>query len=116
MFAILTGIMKLQDAISLIDGGELFGSGPLQWADLGSGSGLFSHALAYLLPQGSKVLCLDRDAKNFTETNVNGVKLEFVTGDFMGYDFGNTKFDGFLLANSMHFVQDKEALILKLRD
>jgi len=116
MFAILTNIMKLQDAINLIEGGEPFGSEPLRWADLGSGSGLFSRALAFLLPRSSKVLCLDRDAQHFKDMTIDGVKLEFTIGDFTTYDFGHTTFDGFMLANSIHFVQDKKALLANLRD
>jgi len=108
--------MTAQDAINLIEGTQPFGAEPMMWADLGCGTALFSQALASLLPAGSRILCMDRDMQYLKENVVNDVRLDFVVGDFLDYDFGNTKYDGFLLANSIHFVLEKGTLLANLRN
>ena len=88
--------------------------GPQDWCDLGCGSGLFSRALASLLPEGSRVLCMDRVEQNIDAFAVEEVTLEFQHADFTRHDFHEEKFDGFLMANSLHYVEAKNKLLSRL--
>ena len=99
--------MTTAEAINLIEAGQPSSTEPLTWADLGCGSGVFSRALASLLPVNSKITCIDQQQQDFKECVVNGVTLEFIRADFTQLDFGSLRYDGFLLANSLHFIQKK---------
>ena len=60
--------MELSTAIALIRKGIRNESiEPQVWADLGAGSGLFSRALATLLPPASKIYAVDRDQASLNE-------------------------------------------------
>ena len=108
--------MTISEATILIEAGKPTSTQPLNWADLGCGSGLFSQALASLLPVGSAVLGIDQKQQKFRETVIQGVNLDFVRADFTQFDFGDTLYNGFLLANSLHYVQDKDTLLHQLKD
>jgi trans-aconitate methyltransferase len=108
--------MELTQAIQLIRNNYIQQyNDAVAWADLGCGTGLFTRALASLLPSGSTVYAADRSvtitAKGLQANAVliNPVVLDFVTDDI---SFG--PLDGILMANSLHFVADKSALIEKL--
>lgn len=105
--------MTLEDAQSMIQGAQINKNDPQHWADLGCGSGLFSHALATLLPEGSRILCLDQHDQSIPASQSGKVKLKFMKADFTTYAFEN-KFDGFLLANSLHYVSNKAPLLTRL--
>lgn len=108
--------MTTQDAIDFLKPAFKQPVGPQQWADLGCGSGKFSEALASLLSGESEILCLDRERQSFGGKVINGVTLAFEQGDFTTYPFGERTFDGFLMANSLHFVQDKRSILQKLKN
>lgn len=105
--------MNLKDAIDLIRPVEPFVES--RWADLGCGSGLFTHALATLLPSGSSIYAVDQYMNGFMESHdmidvpVIPIEMNFES-DKLPFD----NLDGILMANSLHFVKDKEALIRKL--
>ena len=52
--------MQLSEAIELIQKINIPGNKPQVWADLGCGDGLFTRALATLLPEGSIIHAVDK--------------------------------------------------------
>ena len=89
---------------------------PQLWLDLGCGTGLFTLALAGNLPPGSKIIAIDKDEKALTKipATVNNVVIQTLAADFV-YDALDVKeADGILMANSLHYVKDKETLLKKL--
>jgi len=108
--------MEHAEHVALIARG-LEGAGP-RWLELGAGSGAFTLALLDLLGEGAAVVALDRDAdalrtledeaqRRFPSTAVSGV-----VGDFtQPLPIEPASFDGVLMANSLHFVRDKEPVL-----
>jgi len=88
---------------------------PVTWADLGCGDGLFTRALAHLLPAGSTIYGIDRQPAFQRQTTPEGVTLIPQTLDFVKDPPGHNDLDGILMANSLHYVSDKPALIRRLR-
>ena len=96
------------------------------WADLGAGTGTFTRALAYLLPQ-ARIYAVDRNpsalAKLGRWLHQDGVTLVPVTADFTGPldlpELGTDPLDGLLFANSLHYVADPvpvlRSLVTRLR-
>lgn len=109
--------MELNEAIGLVKGGVDNSTAVQRWADLGAGEGLFSRALASLLPDGSEVIAVDNDARalNKIPDEINKVKIQKVTADFITRDLSLGTVNGILMANSLHFVKDKAALLNKLK-
>lgn len=105
--------MTLDDAIKLIESADL-NDAPQQWADLGCGSGLFTEALASLLPRGSKVTGVDKTRQSLKASAGNGVSIAFYQADFQRDRLPFPSLDGILMANALHFIADKQALIDKL--
>ena len=106
--------MTIQEAIELIAQLRIESKEPQLWADLGCGSGLFSRALATLLPLQSKILCMDTESPGWEVNSTNNVELEFIKADFTRHEFENGKFDGFIMANSLHYIKNKSQLINRL--
>ncbi|MPR35934.1 class I SAM-dependent methyltransferase [Salmonirosea aquatica] len=106
--------MTNKDAVELIRNGIQKTEVPQRWADLGCGSGTFTEALATVLPYGSQILAVDRSRQSLKKTMGNAVSVEFLRADFEKTDLNYTNLDGILLANSLHYVQDKEGLIRRL--
>jgi ubiquinone/menaquinone biosynthesis C-methylase UbiE len=89
---------------------------PQLWLDLGCGQGLFTLALAGNLPPGSKIIAIDKDEEALKKipATVNNVVIQTLAADFV-YDALDVKeADGILMANSLHYVKDKETLLKKL--
>lgn len=106
--------MHLQEAIALIHNSYLSATGPVTWADLGCGTGLFTHALASLLPAGSLIYAIDTDRASLTGiADHNNVVIEKVRQDFVQDEWPFETLDGILMANSLHYVKDKSAFIKK---
>jgi ubiquinone/menaquinone biosynthesis C-methylase UbiE len=97
--------MQLPEATELIKGG-MSGKKPQCWADLGCGSGTFTHALKGLLPAGSRLTAIDKAPQR--------LPVNFVLADFEKDELPLKRLDGILMANSLHYVADKEKLIKKL--
>ena len=90
------------------------------WADLGSGAGAFTLALADLLGPGARIVSVDRDrgalarqreamAAAFPETAV-----EYLHADFTR-ELDLPPLDGLMMANSLHFVRRKEPVLALVR-
>lgn len=106
--------MELKDAITLI---HTTGLPAGVYADLGCGEGLFSAALAHLLPAGSTVLAIDKQrAGSLPYPIPAGITVERRQADFSLEDFELPELQGIVMANSLHYIADKAALIGRLKD
>ena len=107
--------MTLNQAIDLIRDPHLMVSGRTTWADLGSGEGLFTRALASLLQAGSKIFAIDREVK-LTDSiySTPGISIEMIKADFIREDWPFDSLDGLMMANSFHFVKNKIPFISKM--
>jgi ubiquinone/menaquinone biosynthesis C-methylase UbiE len=108
--------MKHADHLALIARG-LDGAGP-RWLELGAGSGAFTLALLDLLGAEVDVVALDRDAhalgrleeqarRQFPSATVRAVVADFTHP----LPVEPATFDGVLMANSLHFVRNKEPVL-----
>lgn len=102
--------MELDTALKLLEKGISETDNIQTWADLGAGSGLFTTALAKLLPHGSSIIAIDKKLSKIASSN--GVDIQARTGDFLDLDFG--KVDGVVMANSLHYVKDQQAFLQRL--
>src|SRR5688572_27526143 len=110
--------MELTEAKRMIAGGVDDSPGPKCWADLGAGAGLFTHALASLLPADSIIHAVDKDARSIRNIpgTINSVLIERHGTDFSEGELPFPVADGLLLANAIHFVKDKELLLERLKE
>ena len=83
------------------------------WADLGSGDGIFTLALAELLPPHSVIHAMDRDPSQLARIPPRHRDVRIVThaGDFTRLPWPFTGLAGILMANSLHFVADQSAFL-----
>jgi SAM-dependent methyltransferase len=108
--------MDHRDHVRLIERG-VRGSGPV-WADLGSGRGAFTLALADLLGAGGVIHSVDRDGRALAD-QAQAVAARFPGPSLYQYraDFRQPlplpALDGVVMANALHFLRDK-ALALAL--
>lgn len=114
--------MNHADHVALIRGG-VEGNGRV-WADLGSGSGAFTLALAAVLGPGATIYSVDRDEgvlrrqADAIHTRFPDVELVPQAADFT-QPLALPPLDGMVMANSLHFVRHKlpvlEGLLAYLR-
>jgi ubiquinone/menaquinone biosynthesis C-methylase UbiE len=89
------------------------------WADLGSGEGAFTLALADLVGETGRIYSVERDAsalraqREAMAERFPGVRVEYRLGDFTR-PLDLPALDGLVMANSLHFYRDKEALVRRL--
>jgi ubiquinone/menaquinone biosynthesis C-methylase UbiE len=105
--------MTNQEAIELIDGGAN-GEHAQYWLDLGCGTGTFTEALATILPAHSKIIGVDKNNQQLPPQMGNQVSIKFIEADFETKALEVAGLDGILMANSLHFIRDKESLIRRL--
>lgn len=98
--------MKLSEAREFISGCDIDNDDSKYWADLGCGEGLFTHALAAMLPNGSRILAVDKSDNFKPEPYHDGVSIHFRKANFLE-DLAGENFDGIIMANSLHYVKDK---------
>lgn len=100
----------------LINGGAPYFNTIAQakWADLGCGTGVFTKALASFLPNGSTILAVDKEPQYLPVSMGDGIKTEFQRADFTVEPLKTGPLNGILMANSLHYVHDKLALIRRL--
>ena len=101
--------MTREDHRALLSGG-IAASGSI-WADLGSGSGAFTTALAEALGPTAIIYSVDRDehALRVQEREMRarfpGLRLHFLRADF-NHILELPDLDGIVMANSLHFQHD----------
>ena len=110
--------MDHADHVALIQGAVEGRRGT--WADLGSGEGAFTLALADVLGPGGTILSVDRDSgalraqeremrRRFPQAVVEYRRADFTTPGSIGVD--PASLDGFVMANSLHYVADQPAVL-----
>lgn len=109
--------MRLNEAINLIQAAQIPQASPQNWADLGCGSGLFTQALAQLLPATSHIFAVDTNhqALGKLPSSVGSVSIQTQALDFVASPLPFRQLDGILMANSLHYVKDKKGFMDKLR-
>ena len=116
--------MDHADHVELLRGGvEPAGSAGATWADLGSGAGAFTLALADLLGPGGRIVSVDRDAGTLLEqaramaSRFPATELRQVVADFtsdLAERIGAAPLDGIVMANSLHFRSDHVPVVRRL--
>lgn len=106
--------MKIQEAIALIEPGILSEDKPQHWADLGCGNGTFTYALAHLLPPGSSIVAVDNLPQKLNKTAGQNISIQFQLADISLESLTLPSLDGILMANSLHYIQEKEMLVKRL--
>lgn len=108
--------MELSTAINLINTNKIKAGTAQQWADLGSGAGLFTTALSSLLSPGSTIVAVDTNASALKKVKVHpDAVLETIVADFVHDDLRFKSLDGILMANSFHFVKEKSNFLTRLK-
>ena len=105
--------MTIEEAKSLIASATLHPHPSQQWVDLGCGKGTFSYALASLLPDGSNIICVDKETQPIAPL-YDGVSLQFEKADIQKINFEPSSLSGILIANALHYVKDQKAFIKRL--
>jgi len=86
------------------------------WAELGSGRGAFTLALAEIVDEKGQILSIDKNRsalqhqENLVRARYPQVGIEFLHADFT-QPLSIGKVDGLLMANSLHFIKDKDVLL-----
>jgi ubiquinone/menaquinone biosynthesis C-methylase UbiE len=91
-----------------------------RWADLGAGAGAFTLALAELLGPGAHITAVDKDVRAMREIphemgkRFPGVVVELKVADF-AKPIDLIDLDGIVMANSLHFVHNKQPVLESVR-
>ncbi len=86
------------------------------WADLGSGAGAFTLALADLLGPAGHIFSVDRDRGALREqeramrANFPATTVDYIAGDFT-HQLDLPPLDGIIMANSLHYVRHKDPVL-----
>lgn len=94
--------------------------GPAVWADLGSGTGAFTLALAELLSPEASIISIDKDPgalsvqRSDMRRRYPEAQVSYVAADF-NERLDVPPLDGALMANSLHFVKAKRPFLELVR-
>ena len=102
--------MRHEELVALISGG-VPGPGGV-WADLGSGSGAFTNALAELVGPSAMIFSVDKDRSALAhQQGAGGSRFAKAPTTVLHADFTEPldlpPLDGAVMANSLHFLPDK---------
>ena len=91
------------------------------WAELGSGHGAFTLALAELINPYGIIYSVDKDSSALREQEQTmRERFPLLEMYYLAADFSKPlempMLDGILMANALHFIQDKETFLSKIRD
>jgi ubiquinone/menaquinone biosynthesis C-methylase UbiE len=82
-----------------------------RWADLGAGQGVFTRALASLLPPRSVIYAIDANKQALDKLSFKSeVSVQKIVGDLTDEQIIPSPLDGILLANAVHYVRNKREL------
>lgn len=107
--------MTFREAAQFLSATPIDDSQPVQWADLGCGNGLFTQVLSGRLHGGSSIYAIDKRLSTGLQTANNEVTITPVKADFVEDDLELYGLSGILMANSLHYVKNKPALLQKLK-
>lgn len=90
------------------------------WADLGSGAGAFTLALAELIGPAGEIYSVDNDGGALREqARLFGIRFPGQRVHYLKADFTRPlslpPLDGAVMANALHFHRDKPSLLRRLR-
>jgi SAM-dependent methyltransferase len=108
--------MNHQDHVQLLQGGVPSPQPEGVWADLGSGWGAFTLALADLLGPGATIYSVDKDRSSLREQEEEmhrrfpGTNVHYLQADFTKR-LDLPALDGIVMANALHFVRRKEPVL-----
>ena len=109
--------METSDAVKLIKHHALVTSHVTEWADLGCGAGFFTNVLSSFLTRGSTIYAADSAASVIKKVRVaSGIILKTFVLDFIVDEWPFDKLDGIMMANSLHYVRDKDVFIEQLKE
>jgi len=89
------------------------------WADLGSGSGAFTLALAELLGPTGRIYSVDKDNNALRQQEqamhqfAPSMNATYITADFTR-QLDLPQLDGVVMANSLHFVRKKDEVLQRV--
>lgn len=108
--------MQISEASQMLKHDDFIFNVRSAWADLGCGNGIFTLALAGLLPPQSVIYAMDKNASSLQQIpeTYNSVIINKQKGDFVNDKLSFTGLDGILMANSLHYVKDKIAFLKKV--
>src|SRR6187551_78831 len=104
--------MDIKEAIKLIEGALPEKVHHAQWADFGCGGGTFTIALSHLLGDESKIYAIDRQNQDIH--SLTHAEIKFIKADFSNDPLPLSNLDGILMANSLHYIKDKNVLVRKI--
>jgi ubiquinone/menaquinone biosynthesis C-methylase UbiE len=110
--------MNHKDHVALLRGGVPEQGGV--WADFGSGGGAFTLALVDLIGSGGTIYSVDKD-RGALAAQERTMRAQFPTLNvrYLIADFTKPlelpPLDGIVMANSLHFVRDKDTVLQKVR-
>jgi ubiquinone/menaquinone biosynthesis C-methylase UbiE len=110
--------MNHEDHVNLLRKG-IPGPGGV-WADLGSGGGAFTLALADLIGPAGEIYSVDKDGgalqqqEKAMQTYFPSATVHFIVADFTR-KLDLPALDGIVMANSLHFVRKKEPVLQLVR-
>ncbi len=89
------------------------------WADLGSGSGAFTLALAELLGPTGRIYSVDKDSSVLRQQEqamrqfAPAMNVTYIVADFTR-QLDLPQLDGIVMANSLHFVRKKDEVLQRV--
>ncbi len=111
--------MDHSDHVNLLRPAELPSGGI--WADLGAGSGAFTLALRELVGPHADIYAVDKDRRSLDQSEKihreqfgTSQNLHTVRADFTG-TLSMPPLDGIVMANSLHYVKDREKALRHVR-
>ncbi len=110
--------MNHDDHVGLLQKGVTLQGGV--WADLGSGTGAFTLALADLLGPGAVIYSVDKDRGSLRQqeqemrARFSETLAHYIVADFTR-PIDLPLLDGIVMANSLHFVRNKEPVVRQVR-
>jgi len=108
--------MNLDQAVNLIHQKKTLFQNTRQWADLGCGTGLFTQALARLLPEGSVIHAVDTNKSSLQKLpKPDHIQIIPHVLDFEREVWPFHSLDGVLMANALHYVTDKRHFIRQIQ-
>src|SRR5437762_11758301 len=91
------------------------------WAELGSGGGAFTLALADLIGPSGEIYSIDKDGGALREQErlmherFPAVKAHYCAADFTRR-LDLPPLDGIVMANALHFLRDKERVVRSVKE
>ncbi len=105
-------VRLLRDGVPVVGG---------TWADLGSGTGAFTLALADLIGPSGQIYSVDKDMRALHEqeramrARFPGLSVSYLVADFT-LPLSLPPLDGIVMANALHFQRDKEPVVRLIKD